>query len=105
QIGGAIDELRVTPDPGVALQIEADLHMDAPLSEVTVEGSVVVELVEEPPQIAKIRPESLPRDRCLVPPFPARRCTRHVRRRAWSRLADPPDRCRLRVSVDARPRL
>ena len=43
-VGGAIDELAIGEDAGLAFEVEVETHVDAALSEVAVHRALVVEL-------------------------------------------------------------
>ena len=86
--------------PGFALQIEADLHVDAAVAEVAVERRLVVVFVQQRAQVAQVRAQLLRRDRRIVPPFPVERRARGRRRGARARLADLPHRLRFAGRVE-----
>ena len=54
EVGGAIDEFSVVADSFFGLEVEVDAHVDAAVTEVSVEGAGVVVLVEEGADVAQI---------------------------------------------------
>ena len=125
EIGGALDELAVTADAGLALQVEADLHVDAAVAEVAVVRRLVVVLVQQRPKVAQVaRPAcaAAPPNRPTLPTAAARRAPRSrragptressrppslrpwcrrrdVRRVACSRFTRSTSRCASRVGI------
>ena len=82
---------RVAPNAAFRFEVERDLHVNAAVSEVAVIGSLVVELVEQLPQIAQVRAELFRRDGRVVPTFPSRRQARTPGSISSARL---PSHCR-----------
>ena len=88
--------------PCFALEVEAHLHVNAAVAEVSVERRLIVVFVEQLAQVAQIRPQLLGRDRRIVPAFPPWERSGNGRRGARTRLADLPDGLGLGRVVDPR---
>ena len=105
EVRRAVHELAVLPDARLAPQVEADLHVDAPVAEVAVVRSLVVVFVEEPAKIAEVAAELVRRDGGIVPALVPRRKTWRGNGGARARLADLPDRLRFVPGIQTDVRL
>ena len=73
QVGGLFEELVELPHSGLTLQVKAHLHVDTAMSEVSVEGRLISELIEELAQVAQVRSEFFGGHRGVIPTFPTGR--------------------------------
>ena len=98
QIRRALDELAVLANAGFALQIEADLHVNAAVAEVAVVRGLVAVLVEQRAEIAQIGARASPARPPRRPTLPSVGPCRARRRRARPGLANLPHRLRLALA-------
>src|SRR5258708_16196043 len=78
EVRGSLDKFAVSANATFALQIEADAHVNATMSEVSVERPTVAVFIHQLSNVAQIRSKFLGADGRIVPPFPSAR-TAHTK--------------------------
>src|SRR5206468_5893129 len=99
QVGGALNELGILPDSLFGEQIEADLHVDAAVSKVTVPRRLIVVGIQEPAQFPQVGTKPVRSNGGVVPSFEARRHAGPAAGGPRSRLANAPHGFRLGLCV------
>src|ERR1700676_3324936 len=90
QIGGTFDELSVIANSRFAFQIETDAHVDAAVSEMSVERGVIIVFVQQFADIAEVSAQFFRCNGRVVPSLPFWRRARGCGSRARSGLAQLP---------------
>ena len=101
QIRSAFDELPIFSNSVFALQIETHAHVDAAVSEMSVERSVVVVFVEQLADIAEVAAQFFRRDGRVVPSLPFGRGARGGGSRTRPGLAQLPNVAGFALRVQA----
>ena len=99
QVGGALNELGIVPDSLLGEQIEADLHVDAAMAEVTVVRRLIVVGIQQLTQFPQVGAKPVRSNGGVVPSFEARRHAGPAAGRPRSGLANAPHGFRLGLCI------
>ena len=102
QICGPLDKLTISPDAVFALKVEADAHVNAAVSKVSVERTFILVFIHQLSNVPQVASQLYGGYRGVIPTFPFSRRARSKSGGARSRFAYVPHRLCFAVCVNAR---